>query len=243
MVAMVLLAPASLASAQPVSSDQSPPSPLSAPSHQSLASAQPLALVDEIYQQFQPIFQKSIAYGGQKQMFLRDLDGFEAGPVHDLLSNSSPAHTLEEILGVSVVEAMSPVERVRIITALEESFRRYAYEWLEDQQMGALTLVGVGGGDRADRAELRVRRSADLSPDFTFRVDVVRRGDKWLAYDFGIFGVSYTGLKRAIYRARLDRGGAAGLAEYLESKNRIFFDRFCGAREPTNLVVCNDLTP
>jgi len=202
----------------------------------------PVSLLDEIYQRFAPVIARSVDYAANKPAFLNDPDRFEAGPVRDLLSNTSPAHTLTAILGEESVALMSDAERARIVSAIRESFRRYAYEWLEDTQMGALSLVGVEPVDGA-RARLQIRRSANLSPDFTFRVDIARTEEGWQAYNFGIFGVSYAGLKRAVYRATLDRGGPSGLADYLEAKNRVFFERFCASKRGPLVVACGPYRP
>lgn len=68
---------------------------------------------------------------------------------------------------------MDETERERIVSAICESFPRYAYEWLEAPQLGALSLVDVEPIDPV-RARPQIRRSDKLSPDFTFRVDIAR---------------------------------------------------------------------
>lgn len=186
-----------------------------------------VSYVSELFDLYQPLFAQSEIYHERREAFRTDLDSFEAGPVADLLAHTDPELTLIEILGADVYEGLSADGRSALSHALRESFRRYTYEWLEDDGTGIGELVGVAQGESVTRAVLKIRRSVILAPDLVFNVYVAKTSKGWKAYDFGFWGVRYSGLKRATYKYHLDNYSEAGLVQYLLEKNRIFFQKLC----------------
>lgn len=183
--------------------------------------------IAEIYDQFEVVIAGSSKIIENRSEYLNNYNAFEAGPVQDLLNRSDPNKTLAVILGQEKMMGLSDIDKRRVGYAIQQSFRRYAYEWLLGGSKAYMSLVGLESDTDSDRAILKIRRNAKMAPDLVFNVYVHKTMTGWKAYDFGFFGIRYSGLKRAVYIQKLKSGGGNHLVEYLEGKNSQYFNSIC----------------
>lgn len=193
----------------------------------SLSNVNAQSAIAEIYDQFEVVIAGSSKVIENRSKYLNNYNAFEAGPVQDLLNRSDPNKTLAVILGQEKMMGLSDIDKRRVGYAIQQSFRRYAYEWLLGGSEAYMSLVGLESDTDSDRAILKIRRNAKMAPDLVFNVYVHKTMTGWKAYDFGFFGIRYSGLKRAVYMQKLKSGGGDHLVEYLEGKNSQYFNSIC----------------
>ena len=199
------------------------------------------ARVNDVYATFEAPLKNSDIYATKKNTFRLNFDAFETGPVADLMSLTDTQKTLEMIIGDQNMALLSSDERDMIAQDIQESFRRYAYEWLFDDSMGAMRLVGVEAGDGAQETILKIERIINFLPDFVFDVYAHNVNGAWKAYDFGILGIRYSGLKRSAYLKNLKLEGAQGLSDFLQAKNIKFFRQLCRSKNVERTQVEKNL--
>lgn len=210
-----------------------------------VSNAKAQSAIAEVYDQFEVVIADSSKVIENRSEYLNDYVSFDAGPVTDLLTRADANKTLSVILGPERISDLSDEDKLRLGRAIQQSFRRYAYEWLLGGSEAFMALVGLDRDTNQDMAILKVRRHATMAPDLVFNVYVHRTISGWKAYDFGFFGIRYSGLKRAVYVQKLKAGGVDNLVAYLEDKNSQYFNDICinfGAKKGSSdpKIVCQD---
>ena len=111
-----------------------------------------------------------------------------------------------------------------LIEALKNTFRRYAYEWLNSNLNTSLVLKKITLIDKKS-AILVVERNLKIVPDLDLKLFIFKNNDGWKVYDFGFWEFRYTKMKRGLYLRYLKKDDVEGLIDHLNEKNYKFFKK------------------
>ena len=110
----------------------------------------------------------------------------------------------------------------KIIKALKNTYRRYAYEWLHSNLNTSLRLKKISLIDEKS-AILVVERNLKIVPDLDLKLFINKTNNGWKVYDFGFWDFRYTKMKRGLYLKYVKKNDIEGLINHLEQKNYKFF--------------------
>ena len=159
----------------------------------------------------------------QKRKYYRKYpDEFEMGPAKLFLFHSNPSLTLKTILGENNFLKIPVHNRLELIQALTNTFRRYAYEWLGSNLNTSLFLKKIRLIDNKS-AILIVERNMKVAPDLDFKIFIHKTDKGWKVYDFGFWDFRYTRMKRGLYLRYVKKDDFEGLVTLLKEKNTKFF--------------------
>ena len=106
----------------------------------------------------------------KKRKFYRKYPNkFEAGPAKLFLFHSNPELTLKTIFGDENYPKINKQNSSELIEALKNTFRRYAYEWLDSNLNTSLVIKKISLIDKK-RAILVVERNLKIVPDLDLKL-------------------------------------------------------------------------
>ena len=157
----------------------------------------------------------------RRKYFRANPEAFENGPAGLFLQHSDAEMTLKTIIGEENFQAIPESEQIQIIKALQNTFRRYAYEWLDSNLNTDLKLKKIKILDE-NMAILIVERNMKIVPDLDLKLFVHKTDLGWKVFDFGFWEFRYTRMKRKNYLKFITIKDYRGLKNYLISKNNKF---------------------
>ena len=160
----------------------------------------------------------------KKRKFYRKYPNkFEAGPAKLFLFHSNPELTLKTIFGDENYPKINKQNSSELIEALKNTFRRYAYEWLDSNLNTDLKLHKINVLDD-NNAILIVERDMKIIPDLDLKLFVHKTDLGWKVFDFGFWDFRYTRMKRRNYLRFIQKEDFEGLINHLQIKNTKYFD-------------------
>lgn len=181
-------------------------------------------IIREIYNIFSSDIGVSKEISSRREYYLSNINEFENGPVRIFLEHADPEITLLNIIG-QVNYNNIPIDlRAEIVSALENTFRRYAYEWLHSKLNTELKFFDVKVISN-NKSVILVDRNIKILPDMKLKLYVSRSGSTWKVFDFGFWDFTYTRMKRRLYLSFIKNNDYEGLLNYLKNKNYKFFKK------------------
>ena len=159
----------------------------------------------------------------RRKYFRKNPEAFEKGPAGLFLQHSDPEQTLKTIIGEEKFLKIPERERFQIILALKDTYRRYAYEWLDSNLNTDLKLHKINVLDD-DKAILIVERDMKIVPDLDLKLFVHKTDLGWKVFDFGFWDFRYTRMKRRNYLRFIKKEDFDGLINHLKIKNTNYFN-------------------
>jgi len=181
-------------------------------------------LIQEIEDTFAEDILSSNQVSKKRKFYLKYPHKFEAGPAKLFLFHTDPELTLKTILGEVNYLKVNKHYISELIEALRNTFRRYAFEWLNSNLNTSLILKNIILINN-DKAILIVERNARVVPDLDLKLFISRTDIGWKVYDFGFWEFRYTKMKRGLYLRFLKKDDIEGLINHLEEKNYNFFKK------------------
>ena len=181
-------------------------------------------LIQEIEDTFAEDILSSNKVSKKRKFYLKYPHKFEAGPAKLFLFHSNPELTLKTILGDENYLKINKQQSSELIEALKNTFRRYAYEWLNSNLNTSLILKKISLIDKKS-AILVVERNLKIVPDLDLKLFIKKTNNGWKVYDFGFWEFRYTKMKRGLYLRYMKKNDIEGLIKYLEGKNYKFFKK------------------
>lgn len=179
-------------------------------------------IIREIYNIFSSDIGVSKEISSRREYYLSNINEFENGPVRIFLEHADPEITLLNIIG-QVNYNNIPIDlRAEIVSALENTFRRYAYEWLHSKLNTELKFFDIKVISK-NKSVILVDRNIKILPDMKLKLYVSRSGSTWKVFDFGFWDFTYTRMKRRLYLSFIKNNDYEGLLNYLKNKNYKFF--------------------
>ena len=180
-------------------------------------------IIKEIEDTFAEDILTSKEVNERRKYFRANPEAFERGPAGLFLQHSDPKMTLKTIIGEENFHKIPEIERTQIIETLKNTFRRYAYEWLDSNLNTDLKLHKINLLDD-NNAILIVERDMKIVPDLDLKLFVHKTDLGWKVFDFGFWDFRYTKMKRSLYLRYIKKNDIEGLVRHLETKNTKFFN-------------------
>ena len=180
-------------------------------------------IIKEIEDTFAEDILTSKEVNERRKYFRANPEAFENGPAGLFLQHSDAEMTLKTIIGEENFQKIPESEQIQIIKALQNTFRRYAYEWLDSNLNTDLKLHKINVLDD-NTAILIVERNMKIVPDLDLKLFVHKTDLGWKVFDFGFWDFRYTKMKRRLYLRYTRKNDIEGLVRHLETKNTKFFN-------------------
>ena len=181
-------------------------------------------LIQEIEDTFAEDILSSIEVSKKRKFYRKYPNKFEDGPAKLFLFHTNPELTLKTILGDDNYLKVNKQHSSELIEAIKNTFRRYAYEWLNSNLNTSLSLKNIILISN-NSAILIVERNARVVPDLDLKLFVRKTYKGWKVYDFGFWDFRYTKMKRRSYLRYFKQDDIKGLIDHLEEKNYSFFKK------------------
>lgn len=180
-------------------------------------------IIEEIYKIFSEDISISKEISSRREYYLSNINEFENGPVKIFLEHSNPEVTLINIIGQVNYNNIPKDLRAEIVSALENTFKRYAYEWLHSKLSTELKFFDIKVLSK-NKSVIFVDRNIKILPDMKLKLYVTKSGSTWKVFDFGFWDFTYTRMKRGVYLRFIKNNDYEGLLNYLKNKNSKFFN-------------------
>ena len=181
-------------------------------------------IIKEIEETFAEDILSSKYVNERRKYFRANPEAFENGPARIFLQHSDAEMTLKTIIGKDNFSEIPEHNLDKIINALNNTFRRYAYEWLNSNLNTSLSLKKISLIDQKSGIII-VKRSLKVVPDLDLKLFIHKTYDGWKLYDFGFWDFRYSKMKRRLYLRYINNNEIEGLIKYLEYKNYKFFKK------------------
>ena len=149
----------------------------------------------------------------------------------ELLTVWSAKNTLRAMLGSERWGQLTEKESEQLLSAYEDTIRRYLFEVLQKFQDQVATVEDVRLNAKGNKGWLRVNLESSSLPDFNVDLKIYKDDALWTVYDFSFQGISFVKMKRGFFRRTYDAKGVEGVVEVLNKKNREFKQTVMVARD------------
>ena len=156
---------------------------------------------------------------------------FLTSTVINLWDSSS---TTRALVGKSHYTKLSDQQRLSLITAVNKTLIRYAFEGLESYGGQVFRVADVVVNEKQGMGWVQVLMESPIIPDINLDILIKRNDAKaWQAVDIRVKGITYVAIKKHKYREILEEQGFNALMDNLTDKNTDFFKAVCtGANNP-----------
>lgn len=156
---------------------------------------------------------------------------FLTSTVINLWDSSS---TTRALVGKSHYTKLSDQQRRSLITAVDKTLIRYAFEGLESYGGQAFRVADVVVNEKQGMGWVQVLMESPIIPDINLDILIKRtEANAWQAVDIRVKGITYVAIKKHKYREILEEQGFNALMDNLTDKNTDFFKAVCaGANNP-----------
>ena len=156
---------------------------------------------------------------------------FLTSTVINLWDSSS---TTRALVGKSHYTKLSDQQRLSLITAVNKTLIRYAFEGLESYGGQVFRVADVVVNEKQGMGWVQVLMESPIIPDINLDILIKRtEANAWQAVDIRVKGITYVAIKKHKYREILEEQGFNALMDNLTDKNTDFFKAVCtGANNP-----------
>ena len=152
---------------------------------------------------------------------------FLMSTVVELWDSSS---TTRALLGKKHYESLAKEQRIELISAVDETLIRYAFEGLESYSGQVFRVDDVVINEEKGMGWVQVLMVSPVIPDINLDLLIKRnpQGD-WRAVDVRVKGITYVAIKKHGYREIFEEKGFDSLLVNLSDKNNEYFMMVCKA--------------
>ena len=140
----------------------------------------------------------------------------------ELLKVWSAKNTIRAMLGSERWSQLSKSEVEGLISAYQNTIRRYLFEVLQKYQGQVATVESLRLNSKGNKGWLRVVLASPSLPDFNIDLKIYKGKSTWTVYDFSFQGISFVKMKRGFFRGTYDSKGVEGVIDQLNKKNQEF---------------------
>lgn len=140
----------------------------------------------------------------------------------ELLEVWSAKNTIRAMMGAKRWKKLSETESQQVITAYENTIRRYLFELMQQYQGQQAEAVDLRLNSKGNKGWLTVTLESSNLPNIDVDLKIYRDDAAWTVYDFSFQGISFVKMKSRFFRGTFDRSGAKGVVKSLNDKNQEF---------------------
>ena len=157
--------------------------------------------------------------------YLRDAQAYEAFIDARVKSSWDVASTARALVGKSVFDTLAPEIRQSLVSAVDRTLVRYAFEGLDKYSGQTFDVVDLVVNQEAGMGWVQLLVQSPLIPDVNLDLLIKRNlSREWKAVDIRFQGITYVMIKKREYRAIIEQQGIAALIEQLVQANQAFFN-------------------
>ena len=204
------------------------------------AEAEDQAVKLQIRHQFEPIIQRvNTQLGENLALYKKDPRAYSDFINQNLRAHWDPASTSSALIGREQFQALDVDHRQQLVTALDATLVRYAFEGFEFYGGQQFSLADIAISRSGEMAWLQVLMESPIIPDLNLDI-LIKRNDSgvWKAVDVRFQGITFVAVKKYQYRKLLDKQGIQGLTEALTIKNNDFFSQLCDLKDRLDNQTC-----
>ena len=152
---------------------------------------------------------------------------FLMSTVVELWDSSS---TTRALLGKKHYESLAKEQRSALISAVDETLIRYAFEGLESYSGQVFKVDDVVINEKKGMGWVQVLMVSPVIPDINLDLLIKRTPQgEWKAVDVRVKGITYVAIKKHGYREIFEEKGFDSLLVNLSAKNNEYFTMSCEA--------------
>ena len=163
--------------------------------------------------------------GVNQATYLADAQAYEAFIDTHVKSSWDVASTARALVGKSVFDTLAPDIRQSLVSAVDRTLVRYAFEGLDKYSGQTFDVVDLVVNQEAGMGWVQLLVQSPLIPNVNLDL-LIKRNDshQWKAVDIRFQGITYVMIKKREYRAIIEQQGIAALIEQLVQANQAFFN-------------------
>ena len=163
--------------------------------------------------------------GASQATYLRDAQAYEAFIDARVKSSWDVASTARALVGKSVFDTLAPEIRQSLVSAVDRTLVRYAFEGLDKYSGQTFDVVDLVVNQEAGMGWVQLLVQSPLIPDVNLDLLIKRNlSNEWKAVDIRFQGITYVMIKKREYRAIIEQQGIAALIAQLVQANQAFFN-------------------
>lgn len=149
----------------------------------------------------------------------------------DLLTVWSAKNTIRAMLGAQRWSQLTAEQESQLITAYEQTMRRYLFEVMSQYQGQTASVDSIRLNDKQNKGWLTVVLNSSSLPDLSIDLKIYKEESIWTIYDFSFQGISFVKMKQNYFQSTFDQKGFEGVLADLNSKNQEFNKKLKVARK------------
>ena len=149
----------------------------------------------------------------------------------DLLTVWSAKNTIRAMLGAQRWSQLTAEQESQLITAYEQTMRRYLFEVMSQYQGQIATVDSIRLNAKQNKGWLTVILDSPTLPDLSIDLKIYQENDSWTIYDFSFQGISFVKMKQNYFQTTFDQKGLEGVLADLNNKNQEFNKKLKVARK------------
>jgi len=143
--------------------------------------------------------------------------------------------TTSALIGKARFIGLKPSDRQALVSAVDNTLVRYAFEGLEHYGGQTFEVVDVAVNKSATMGWVQVLMKSPIIPDLHLDLLIKRNsGGDWNAVDIRFKGITYVAVKKHEFRKIIEQQGVTALIDSLKRKNSDYFRDIC-AKAPATL--------
>ena len=186
---------------------------------------------DSLRLQFEPIITSvSRQLLSQQQNFKKDPKAFQAFLDKHVRPYWDSSSTAKALIGSKSFNALSEKTQHKLVTAVDKTLVRYAFEGIGFYSGQKFHLVDVAISDSGKMGWVQIMMESQILPDLNLDFLAKRSNTGvWKAVDVRFKGITYVAVKKHQFKKILEKQGVGALIASLEEKNNNFFGELCAS--------------
>ena len=166
----------------------------------------------------------------RQDKYINDPIAYHAFLVSTVVELWDSSSTTRALLGRKHYESLTKEQRSALISAVDETLIRYAFEGLESYSGQVFKVDDVVINEKKGMGWVQVLMVSPVIPDINLDL-LIKRTPKgeWKAVDVRVKGITYVAIKKHRYREIFEEKGFDSLLVNLSDKNNEYFMMVCKA--------------
>ena len=183
------------------------------------------SVIDEFEQLFVSVTDQ---LSNRQDKYVNDPIAYHAFLMSTVVELWDSSSTTRALLGKKHYESLAKEQRIELISAVDETLIRYAFEGLESYSGQVFKVDDVVINEEKGMGWVQVLMVSPVIPDINLDLLIKRtpQGD-WRAVDVRVKGITYVAIKKHGYREIFEEKGFDSLLVNLSDKNKEYFNVVC----------------
>ena len=183
------------------------------------------SIIDEFEQLFVSVTDQ---LSNRQDKYVNDPIAYHAFLMSTVVELWDSSSTTRALLGKKHYESLAKEQRIELISAVDETLIRYAFEGLESYSGQVFKVDDVVINEDKGMGWVQVLMVSPVIPDINLDLLIKRtpQGD-WRAVDVRVKGITYVAIKKHGYREIFEEKGFDSLLMNLSDKNKEYFNVVC----------------